>query len=64
MKAGGEGLVGVPKITGETKIGDLEDALGGEQEVVGFEIAVVVGGGEGGREEGVGDRGVSKAGRS
>jgi len=43
LKAGGEGLVGVPKITGQAEIGDLEDALGGEQEVVWFEIAVVVG---------------------
>ena len=43
MKAGGEGLIGVPKITGQAEIGDLQDALGSEKEVVWFEIAVVVG---------------------
>jgi len=53
LKAGGEGLVGVSKVTGEAEIGDLEDALGGEQEVVWFEIAVVVVTREGGMEGGV-----------
>jgi len=52
LKAGGEGLVGVSKVTGEAEIGDLEDALGGQQEVVWFEIAVVVVKREGGMEGG------------
>jgi hypothetical protein len=39
LKAGGEGLVRVPKVTGEAEIRYLQDALGRQQEIVRFEVA-------------------------